>query len=72
MPKEPITITLRDFPHDEVLRGVRVAKIFLDERSDQKAGVRHGVAYGADAEPWKAEMWAYRTKTGIVVRWIAE
>lgn len=69
---EKITITLRDFPLDATVRGISVAKQFLIENTDPKLGRRFGVIYGSSVTAWKSEMWVYRTKTGVVVRWIAE
>ena len=72
MPQDKITITLRNFPLGEASRGVRAAQEFLSASPNQKVGQYHGAVYGADVRQWKAEMWVYRTKTGVVVRWLPE
>ncbi len=62
-------VYLKDFPEAESIRGVIVAKRFLEDYPDSMGRANFAV-YGQDVEPWQAEMIVYRTKTRITVRWV--
>lgn len=62
-------VKLTDVPESHWVSAVLCAKAF-DRDFGDRMGIRNGVSYGPGQDEYKSNYYIYKTKSGIVVRWV--